>query len=136
MLGAVAEDGRDLFFVARQQDRVGCVLFAGVLAAQQVQRRLAAGAQQAVVSIGAAELVADDGRERDAVGVGQGRGTQRDLLGLELVDRVGVDAEGRGQQAADAVGQGLGGSRVTPGVPLHRRFEVVTCCGHALQYYT
>ncbi|SHW55368.1 Uncharacterised protein [Mycobacteroides abscessus subsp. abscessus] len=97
VFGAVLKHLGDLVLGARQQDRVRRVLLAGVLAAQQVQRRLAAGPQQAVVIVGAAELVTDDRCERDAVGVCQCGRAQRDLVGLELGHWGRVDAQGRGQ---------------------------------------
>jgi len=97
VFGAVLKHPGDLVLGAGQQDRVRCILLAGVLAAQQVQRRLAAGPQQAVVIVGAAELVADDRRECNAVAVRQGGRAQRDLVGFELVGRRRVDAQGRRQ---------------------------------------
>ena len=59
---AVPQDRGDLVFVAGQQHRVGRVLDAGVLAAQQVQRGLAACAQQPGAVVDAAVLGADDRR--------------------------------------------------------------------------
>ncbi len=44
-LGAVGEDRGDLVVIAGQQNRVGCVLNAGVLAPQQIQGGLAACAK-------------------------------------------------------------------------------------------
>ena len=65
---AVSQDRGDLFFAAGQQHRVGCVLHAGILAAQQVQRGLAASTHQPGAVVDAAVLGADDRRQPLAIG--------------------------------------------------------------------
>ena len=77
---AVPQDRGDLVVVAGQQHRVGCVLDAGVLAAQQVEGGLAACAQQPGTVVDAAVLGADDRGQRVAVGGRQRRRSQLDLV--------------------------------------------------------
>ena len=65
---AEPQDRGYLLVTAGQEHRVGRVLHTGVLAAQQVQRRLAAGAQQPGTVVDAAVIGADDRRQPLAVG--------------------------------------------------------------------
>ncbi len=65
---AIPNDLGYLFFVAGQQYRIWRILHAGILAAQQVQRGLAAGAQKSGTVFDAAVLGADDRREPIAIG--------------------------------------------------------------------
>lgn len=130
LLRAVPQHLGDLVVGAGSQDRVGCVLWFSVLAPQQIQRGLAAGAQQpGTVTVDAVRL-ADDGGEGGAVRRGQGRGPQSHVLECHRRDVGGGHAERLAQKGGDALGQRFGGGRVAPGIPLHRGLI------HALQCYT
>ena len=84
VLGAVAQDRGDGVVVAGQQHGVGRVLDAGVLAPQQVEGGLAAGAQQPIAVGGAAVLGADDPGQRVLIRLGQRRRAQLHLVGIEF----------------------------------------------------
>ena len=118
---AAAQDLGDLVLVAGQQHRVGRVLDSGVLAAQQVERGLAAGAQQPGAVVGAAVLGADDGGQRVAVGGRQCRRPQLDLVGLAARDAAASSTPSacfsRCRMPSES---GLACCRVAPGIPLHR----------------
>ena len=60
VLGAAPQDCGDLVLATRQEHRVGRVLDTGILAAQQVQRRLAAGAEQSALVVDTVVVGSDD----------------------------------------------------------------------------
>jgi hypothetical protein len=84
VLRAIPQDLGDLVVGAGQQNRVGCILNAGVLAPQQVQRGLPASTQQAVPVVDAAILRSYDRRQRLLVPRRQLGRSQPDLVGGEF----------------------------------------------------
>ena len=88
VLRAIPQDLGHLVVGAGQQNRIGSILKAGVLAAQQVQRGLAAGAQQAISVIDAEMIRAHDRGQRLAVVRRQLGRPQPHLVGVELQLRV------------------------------------------------
>jgi len=65
---AEPQDRGYLLVTAGQEHRIGCILHTGILAAQQVQRRLATRAQQPGTVVDAAVIGADDRRQPFAIG--------------------------------------------------------------------
>jgi hypothetical protein len=131
----MAQDRRDLVVVGGKEHRIRRVLFAGILAAQQVWRGLAAGSQQSAVVVGDAVRDADDVDQRLRVGGRQRRRPQTHLIRIQLGRGRAANPEGLLEQRPDAVREGLGRRGIAPGIPLHRGLQLVVGSNHALQYY-
>jgi hypothetical protein len=123
VLGAVGEQRGDLVLVRGQQDRVRCVLTVDLVAAQQIQGRLAARMKKPRAVVGEAVLRTDDLRQAVEIGSRQSRRLYRHLVEGGLGARRRVDAESLFEQAPDTGGQWLGFRGIAPGIPLHRRQE-------------
>ena len=118
-LRAVPQHLGDLVLGARSQDRVGRVLRFSVLAAQQVQGGLAAGAQQSRAVVVGAVRFADDRRPARR---GPSATTPTDAAAPRRGSPPGRRNRRRRAPAAaapDALGERFGGRRVAPGIPLH-----------------
>ena len=102
VLRAISENRGHIFFIAGQQHRVGRILYAGVLAAQQIQRGLTARTQQPGSVVDAAVRGPHDLRQPLAIGARQRRRPQPDLLGFEVGSARVVDAERLREQRANA----------------------------------
>ncbi len=84
---AFAADPQDLghiVLIGREQHGVRCVLNAGILAAQQIQRRLTAGPQQPARIVDPAERRSDRALQCVPVGVGQRGRTDPDVGDVQI----------------------------------------------------
>lgn len=136
MARAVLEDLLNVILIAGQNHRVGGVL-PKFLAAQEIRCGLATRMEQPVDIVGPQVGLAGDRGEAGAVIGGQCAGGHLYVLDAGAGHLGCRHAQRLFEQGSDTGGQWFGQGRITPGVPGHRRKQILTSgsINHGLQYY-